>query len=90
VKSTVDEADRVADEFGRDDQAQDGHDDHVVREDQIGDALLPGLLATTRTGLPPAGDDELTNTKNTMALRHGVTSHFAGRTKRLIGQATQA
>jgi hypothetical protein len=33
-------------------------------------SLLPGLLAATRTGLPPAGDDELTNTKN----HHGVTS----------------
>ena len=28
-------------------------------------SLLPGLLAATRTGLPPAGDDELTNTKKT-------------------------
>ena len=45
-------------------------------------ASLPsGLLGATRTGLPPAGDDELTNTKITMALRHGVTSRFAGRTK---------
>jgi hypothetical protein len=26
-------------------------------------SLLPGLLAATRTGLSPAGDDELTNTK---------------------------
>src|SRR3981081_1168880 len=26
-------------------------------------SLLPGLLAATRTGLTPAGDDELTNTK---------------------------
>lgn len=25
-------------------------------------SLLPGLLAATRTGLPPASDDELTNT----------------------------
>src|SRR5260370_6943053 len=33
-------------------------------------SLLPGLLAATRTGLPPAGDDELTNTKN----HHGTTS----------------
>jgi hypothetical protein len=33
-----------------------------------------GLLAATRTGLPPAGDDELTSTRSTMALRHGVTS----------------
>ena len=28
-------------------------------------------LAATRTGLPPAGDDKLANTRNTMALRHG-------------------
>ena len=28
-------------------------------------SLLPGLLAATRTGLPPAGDDELTNTRKT-------------------------
>jgi hypothetical protein len=33
-------------------------------------SLLPGLLAATRTGLPPAGDDELTNTK----IHHGLTS----------------
>src|SRR5436190_5920242 len=33
-------------------------------------SLLPGLLAATRTGLPPAGDDELTNTKK----HHGTTS----------------
>jgi hypothetical protein len=33
-------------------------------------SLLPGLLAATRTGLPPAGDDELTNAKT----HHGVTS----------------
>src|SRR5258706_13830687 len=33
-------------------------------------SLLPGLLAPTRTGLPPAGDDELTNTK----IHHGTTS----------------
>src|SRR5216684_9375612 len=26
-------------------------------------SLLPGLLAATRTGLTPAGDDELTNSK---------------------------
>ena len=26
-------------------------------------SLLPGLLAATRTGLTPAGDDELTNTR---------------------------
>jgi hypothetical protein len=26
-------------------------------------SLLPGLLAATRTGLPPASDDELTNNK---------------------------
>src|SRR5205823_9722196 len=33
-------------------------------------SLLRGLLAATRTGLPPAGDDELTNTKK----HHGITS----------------
>ena len=33
-------------------------------------SLLPGLLAATRTGLPPAGDHELTNTKK----HHGTTS----------------
>ncbi len=33
-------------------------------------SLLPGLLAATRTGLTPAGDDELTNTKK----HHGITS----------------
>ena len=33
-------------------------------------SLLPGLLAATRTGLPPAGDDELMNTKK----HHGSTS----------------
>ena len=46
-------------------------------------SLLPGLLAATRTGLPPAGDDELTNSKiHHDGLRHGVTSHSAGRTNR--------
>src|ERR1700747_2697779 len=33
-------------------------------------SLLPGLLAATRTGLSPAGDDELTNMKK----HHGTTS----------------
>jgi hypothetical protein len=33
-------------------------------------SLLPGLLAATRTGLPPAGDDELTNPKK----HHGIKS----------------
>jgi hypothetical protein len=33
-------------------------------------SLLPGLLAATRTGLTPASDDELTNTKK----HHGTTS----------------
>ena len=44
-------------------------------------SLLPGLLAATRTGLTPASDDELTNTKKHHGLRHGVTSCSAGRTK---------
>src|SRR6266516_2430864 len=33
-------------------------------------SLLPGLLAATRAGLTPAGDDELTNSK----IHHGITS----------------
>src|SRR4051794_23067739 len=33
-------------------------------------SLLPGLLAATRTGLTPAGDDELTN----LGHLHEVTS----------------
>jgi hypothetical protein len=33
-------------------------------------SLLPGLLAATRTGLSPAGDDELKNTK----IHDGITS----------------
>src|SRR6266513_3988920 len=45
-------------------------------------SLLPGLLAATRTGLSPASDDELTNTKIHHGLRHGVTSRPAGRTKK--------
>lgn len=44
-------------------------------------SLLPGLLAATRTGLTPASDDELTNTKIHRGSRHGLTSHSAGRTK---------
>ena len=47
-------------------------------------SLLPGLLVATGTGLPPACDDELTNTK----IHHGTTSRChtsrsAGRTKSL-------
>jgi hypothetical protein len=44
-------------------------------------SLLPGLLPATRTGLIPASDDELTNTEIHLGLRHGLTSHSAGRTK---------
>ena len=44
-------------------------------------SLLPGLLAATRTGLSPAGDDELTNSKIPL-LRHSVTSRSPGRTKK--------
>lgn len=51
---------------------------HLARYDPV--SLLPDLLAATRTGLSPAGGDELTTRRNTMALRHGVTSHSAGRT----------
>ncbi len=39
---------------------------HPHRREEV----LPGLLAATRTGLPPAGDDELTKTK----IHHGITS----------------
>src|SRR5215210_5182341 len=37
-------------------------------------SLLPGLLAATRTGLTPAGDDELTN----LGHLHKVTSVLLG------------
>ena len=40
-------------------------------------SLLPGLLAATRTGLPPASNDELTNQDHLSK----VTSSSAGRTK---------
>ena len=40
------------------------------------------IVVTTRTRLPRASDDELTNTKIHRGLRHGLTSHSAGRTKR--------
>jgi hypothetical protein len=33
---------------------------------------LPGLLTATWTGLPPAGDDGLTDTK----IHYGITSRF--------------
>jgi hypothetical protein len=36
-------------------------------------SLLPGLLAATRIRLPPAGDDELMNTK----IHHGITSRLS-------------
>jgi hypothetical protein len=44
----------------------------LVREEPAIDQqrLLPGLLAATRTGLTPAGDDELTNSE----IHHGATS----------------
>ena len=41
-------------------------------------SLLPGLMAATRTGLPLQGDGELTNTRTTTALRHGVTPVLLG------------
>ena len=42
-------------------------------------SLLPGLLAATRTGLAPAGDDELVVVRS--ALWHHL--QLSGRTKRL-------
>src|ERR1017187_4110997 len=50
-------------------------------------SLLPGLLAATRTGLPPAGDDELTDSKIPL-LRHSVTSRSAGRTNLRVNSTT--
>ena len=46
----------------------------------------PGCYRATgryRTRRPPAGDDEPTDTKNIMALRQGVTSRSARRTRKL-------
>ena len=41
-------------------------------------SLLPGLLAATRTGLTPAGDDELTTEDHL----HTMTSRLLGARKR--------
>jgi hypothetical protein len=46
-------------------------------------SLLPGLLAATRTGLAPAGGDELADT-----LDH-ITSHTSSRTDRAHPLGTQ-
>jgi hypothetical protein len=43
-------------------------------------SLLPGLLAATRTGLPPASDDELYERRSTTFM---VNLYSAGRTKQL-------
>src|SRR5436190_22545495 len=48
-------------------------------------SLLPVLLAATRTGLPPASDDELTNRRS--AAPHGFTSTLLGARKRFSDQA---
>ena len=45
--------------------------------------LLPGLLAATRTGLPPAGDDELTTTDQL----HTTTSILLGARMIKVGGA---
>ena len=50
-------------------------------------SLLPGLLAATRTGLPPAGDDELTNTRKHHALRHGAPPVLLGARIRLTASS---
>jgi hypothetical protein len=47
-------------------------------------SLLPGLLAATRTGLPPASDDELTNDDQPPTWS---TSTLLGAPERLIGWA---
>ena len=46
-------------------------------------SLLPGLLAATRTGLPPAGDDELTNTRLTYCSTMNLSFRWAHQRWRL-------
>ena len=48
-------------------------------------SLLPGLLAAIRTGLPPAGDDELTNREKTMAYVTVPRPALLGARKTLTG-----
>jgi hypothetical protein len=50
-------------------------------------ALLPGILAATRTGLTPAGDDELTNTTNTMNYVTASSPVLLGARKRLTASS---
>jgi hypothetical protein len=52
-------------------------------------SLLPGLLAATRTGLPPAGDDELTNSKIRCYVTASPPALLGART-RLIADLTGA
>src|SRR6185369_13541934 len=47
-------------------------------------SLLPGLLAATRTGLPPAGDDELYGHEDRLPRTHSHSSRPAGRTPDLV------
>src|SRR3954463_3387860 len=46
-------------------------------------SLLPGLLAATRTGLPPAGDDELTLDQVTSST---TSNHWAHSARPCIGR----
>lgn len=47
-------------------------------------SLLPGLLAATRTGLPPASDDELTNTQDQPLTQLHPLFCWAHETSRLM------
>jgi hypothetical protein len=50
-------------------------------------SLLPGLLAATRTGLPPAGDDELTNTKINRGLYITVSPPVLLGARKILSEA---
>src|SRR6476646_1122257 len=52
-------------------------------------SLLPGLLAATRTGLPPAGDDELYGHEDRLPRTHSHSSRPAGRTPDLVQVVVQ-
>ena len=51
-------------------------------------SLLPGLLAATRTGLPPAGNDELTNTRLTYCSTMNLLFRWAHERGRLTPNPT--
>src|SRR3954464_7209694 len=68
----------------------DGAFDAGLRPDPFPDraaSLLPGLLAATRTGLPPASDDELTTTDQPPTRS---TSCLLGARENLTGGPTRS